>query len=312
MGEDADDGRPRTPAHWTFRTGYGGWRSQWEDLTGLSDAEVGRRQFRRAHGRDPDLEQPRTFNEKIQWYKLNYRRPEMPRMADKLRVRDHVAALGLGHLLNDLYAVYDRADAVDFDALPSAFALKATHGCGWNILCADQRLLDRERARRLMHQWLQRNYFDRGREWSYRDIPPRIIAERFLEDPSRGELIDYKFYCFDGVPTVLFVCAGRYRAGGVRYDAFDMDWRPIPVFKGKPAARLGLPPPAGFAEMVDAAARLSQGWPFLRVDLYQVGARVLFGELTFYPDNGAIPFAPDHYNQWFGDRFRLPAEPVLA
>lgn len=312
MGGDGKAGALAPSHQWGFQGGYGRWHAGREDRRGLSDEEVGRRRFRRAYGREPDLANPRIFDEKLQWYKLYYRRPEMPRLADKLQVREQVSALGLGNLLNDLYGVWDRAEAVDFEALPPAFALKATHGSGWNILCRDQRLLRRDRARQLMAQWLQKNYYAWGREWAYRDIPPRIIAERYLENPGQGELIDYKFYCFDGVPTVLFVCAGRYRPGGVRYDAFDMDWRPIPVFKGKPAAGLGLPRPAGFAEMVDAASRLSSGWPFLRVDLYQVGSRVLFGELTFYPDNAAVPFAPDHYNLWFGERFQLPKEPVLA
>lgn len=277
----------------------------------LSDREVGVRQFRAAYGHDPDLERPRLFDEKIQWYKLFYRRPLMTELADKVRVRAHVAERGLGHLLNDLYGVWERADQIPFEALPPAFVLKANHGCGWNILVRDKRQLDPAAARAKLSHWLGLNYFDRGREWAYKHIPPRILCERYLENAEYGELIDYKFYCYGGEPQVVFVCCGRFGPGGVRYDAYDMDWRRLPVAKGKPAAGLDLPRPANLEEMRAAARALSAGFPFLRVDLYSIEGRITFGELTFYPDNGKVPFRPEAYNRTFGDLMQLPAEPVL-
>jgi hypothetical protein len=232
-------------------------------------------------------------------------------LADKVRVRAYVADRGLRHLLNDLYGVWERAEQIPFEALPEAYVLKANHGCGWNIIVRDKRRLNLTAARARLNQWLGLNYFDKGREWAYRDIPPRILCERYLENAEFGELIDFKFYCYSGEPQVVFVCCGRFGPGGVRYDAYDMDWRRIPVAKGKPVAGLGLPRPANFEEMCAAVRLLSAGFPFLRVDLYSIEGRIYFGELTFYPDNGKVPFRPEAYNRFFGDLMHLPAEPVF-
>lgn len=123
-------------------------------------------------------------------------------------------------------------------------------------------------------------------------------------------MIDYNFYCYGGVPEVVFVCCGRFSPAGVKYDAYDMTWNRIPVCKGKPATNLNFPKPANFAAMHDLARQLSEDFPFIRVDLFSVAGHIYFSELTFYPDNGTVPFTPDHYNRVFGDFFKLPAAPV--
>ena len=167
-----------------------------------------------------------------------------------------------------------------------------------------------ERVRAKLDRWLHRNYYDHGREWVYKHIKPLVICERYLENEEFGELIDYKFYCYGGVPEVIFVCCGRFGPEGVKYDAYDMSWNRIPAFKGKPATGLDLPRPADFEAMRDIARILSAGFPFIRVDLYSVKGRIYFGELTFYPDNGLVPFSPDSYNRFFGDFFVIPEHPV--
>lgn len=295
---------------WIYHVRYGDRTRRMQGWQGLSDREFVMRQFRAVYGRDPDLASPAIFDEKIQWYKLNYRRPLMTDLTDKFKVRNYVEERGLGHLLNELHGVYDRPEEIPFADLPTRFVLKANHGCKWNIICKNKPELDWEAAKRQLAEWLEMNYFDYGREWAYKDIQPRIICERYLENAEFGELVDYKFYCYDGVPKVVFVCCGRFSPGGVRYDAYDMDWEPIPVSKGKPAARLDLARPSEFNEMRDIAHTLSEGFPFLRVDLYSVEGRIYFGELTFYPDNGIVPFSPAQFNRYFGDLFKLPEGPV--
>ena len=263
-------------------------------------------QYKSVYGHFPDLVHPRTFDEKIQWYKLYYRKPILTELSDKHRVRAYVIQKGLGPILNQLYGVYDRVEQIGFDSLPEAFVLKATHGCGMNVICKNKPDLDRDECRRKLKWWLRRIYYHYGREWAYKNIPPRIICEKYLENEEYGELIDYKFYCYGGKPEVVFVCAGRFGPGGVKYDGYDLAWNRIPVHKNRPAAGLNLDRPRLFGEMIEVAARLSEGFPFVRVDLYLVKDRIIFGEMTFYPDNGIAPFSPAEYNYFFGDFFVLP------
>jgi hypothetical protein len=254
----------------------------------------------------PNLESPRTFDEKIQWYKLYYRNPLMVQLTDKYAVRQYVIEHGLEGILNDLYGIFQSAGDIDFDSLPDQFVLKATHGCGMNIICKNKETLDRDKCRSDLQKWLKINFFYVGRAWAYKDIEPRIICEKYLENNEHGELIDYKFYCYADKPEVLFVCAGRFSKDGVKYNAYDMSWNRIHAYKGRPGLPVEFDKPENFDEMVEIATTLCRGFPFVRVDLYSVQGRILFGELTFYPDNGVIPFTPDKYNYFFGDMFQLP------
>ena len=290
----------------------GGLRTAYRNLvwTLVPDRLAVQLQFRKAYRRSLDLSNPVTFDEKLQWYKLYYRRPLMTLLADKCEVRNYVADKGLGHILNERYGVYERFEDIPFDSLPEAFVLKATHGCSWNVICRDKGSLDLAAAARKFKRWLRTNYYRMGGEWAYKHIKPRIICERYLENLAYGELIDYKIYCYDGKPTVLFVCCGRFSPGGVRYDAYDMDWNQIHTFKGKPTAGLNLPRPSNLDDMRTIAERLSEGFPFIRVDLYSIEGNIYFGELTFYPDNGLVPFTPESFNVYFGDFFKLPPHPV--
>ncbi len=262
------------------------------------------------HGRLPDLGHPRTFNEKLQWYKLHYRRPVMARMADKYAVRGYLADRGYAGLLNELYGVFDKVEEIDFASLPERFVLKATHGWQMDLICKNKRDLDWGKCRRLMAGWLKTNHFDVGREWAYKHIPPRIICEKYLENETIGELLDYKFYCFQGKAEAMFVCTGRQSSRGVRYRCYDMNWREIKVIKGKPASEIHVEKPRNFEAMKTIAEDLARGFPFLRVDFYEVGGRVIFGELTFYPDCGLHAFTPDRYNYFWGDLFVLPSQPL--
>lgn len=252
------------------------------------------------------LRRPLTFDEKLQWYKLYYRDARMTTLSDKYEVRNFLQAGGHGGLLNELYGVYDSPDEIDLAVLPGQFVVKATHGSGMNIICRDRKSLDWEKGRGLMKRWLKSNYFYSGRQWAYKNIKPRLICEKYLENEEFHELIDYKFYCYHGRPQVLFVCTGRFQEAGLRYNAYDMHWNRVHVYKGKPGSELDIEKPDTFDAMIAIARDLCRDFPFIRVDLYSIRGKITFGELTFYPDNGVIPFTPDKYNHYFGDFFLLP------
>lgn len=266
--------------------------------------------YLKTHGHFLHLRRPRTFDEKLQWYKLHYRDVRMTTMSDKYEVRGFLQARGYGGLLNELYGVFDSPGEIDLSALPEQFVLKATHGSGMNIICRDRKSLDWEKCRGLMKRWLATNFYHVGRQWAYKNIKPRLICEKYLENEEFGELLDYKFYCFGGRPEVLFVCTGRYGAGGVKYNAYDMNWNRIYAYKGKPCSDLIIEKPDTLEAMIAIAGQLCEGFPFIRVDLYSIRGKIIFGELTFYPDSGTVPFTPDEYNYFFGDLFALP-DPLL-
>ena len=265
-------------------------------------------QYLETYGRFPDLKNPRTFDEKLQCYKLYYRNPLMAVYSDKYKVREYVASQGFGGILNELIGVYATADAINPATLPNSFVLKATHGSAMNIICKDKARLNWIETRAQLTQWLQMDYSRLGREWAYANIPPRLICEKYLENSEQHELIDYKFYCFSGQPELMFVCTGRYNPEGVRYNAYDMQWNLLPLRKGRESSRLTIEKPDTWGQMVEIARALSQGFPFMRVDLYSIEGKVYFGELTFYPDNGKCPFTPDEYNYIYGDLLVLPPQ----
>ena len=256
-----------------------------------------------SYGKLPDLKNPITFDEKIQWYKLHHRNPLMTVMADKIKSRDYVRSLGYDHILNEVYFIKSELGYRDFDNLPDKCVIKANHGSDMNIFYDKKNNANIDEMVKTMKKWLRINRFDHTREWSYKNIEPAVICEKFLINKELGELVDYKFYCYDGKPEVLFVCAGRFSKDGVKYNAYDMDWNRIYVTKGKPGLDIEFEKPDNFEELKKTAAALSKGFPFVRVDLYSVEGKVYFSEFTFYPDTGVIPFSPDEYNKFFGDFF---------
>lgn len=263
-------------------------------------------QFLDRYHRFPDLKNPRTFDEKLQWYKLYYRDPLMTDLTDKYKVREYVKSKGFGGILNELLGIYDKAEDIDPASLPDRFVIKATHGSAMNIICKDKASLDWEAARAQMSKWLKTDYSSCGREWAYRNIRPRLICEKYLENDGHNELIDYKFYCYAGKPHLVFICTGRYSAEGLKYHVYDMHWNRIPVWKGRENSQVAIEKPDTWGVMIDMAGVLSQGFPFMRVDFYSIKGQVIFGELTFYPDSGVCPFTPDEYNFIYGVLFVLP------
>lgn len=257
-------------------------------------------------GHPLDLDDPRDFGAKIQWLKLHYRDPRLPLLVDKYAVRDYVEEKVGGAYLNELLGVWERSRDVAFDTLPERFVVKATHGYGFNIIVEDRRELVPWRARLRLARWLRMNQYWRGSlEWAYRQVPPRIVAETYLEEPGRSTLSDYKFYCFDGEPHLVQVHVER----GARHRScfYDTGWTRQPVrVSSAPPCEDALPRPARFDEMLEVARALADDFPFVRVDLYNLDGRIVFGEMTFYPNEGRRRFRPESWNRTLGGRLRLP------
>lgn len=247
-----------------------------------------------------NLKNPKTFNEKIHWLKLNDRNPEYTQMVDKVAVRDLVEkTIGEEYLIPKL-GVYESYDDIDFDALPNQFVLKANHTSGDVFVCKDKSKLDYKRLKKDIDQWKTKNYYWIHREWPYKHITAKILCEKYMEDESEAELKDYKVLCFNGEPKLIQVMSNR-RRGYYNINHYDINWQPVNIKRKKIDENPdGIPKPDQLDEMVEISRKLSKGLPFSRIDLYNTGEEVLFGEITFYPVSGYMDFADLKTNLMLG------------
>lgn len=279
---------------------YGGYKN-WSDEAFL------KRCYKARMKKALNLENPQTFNEKLQWLKLYNRKPIYTTMVDKHDVKAYVAErIGEEYIIPTL-GVWDSFDEIDFDALPNQFVLKCTHDSGGLVICKDKACLDFEKARKKIEKSLKRDFFSSGREWPYKNVKPRIIAEQFMEDPETQELRDYKFFCFDGVVKALYVASDRQTPGEeVKFDFFDADYNHLNFRNVHKNAKVCPAKPKRFELMKELAAKLSAGVPHLRVDFYEVNGKVYFGEFTFFHMCGWTPFQPEEWDYTFGNWLQLP------
>lgn len=261
--------------------------------------------YKKTTGRELDLKNPKRFTEKTQWLKLNDRKPLCTICADKYAVREYIEKTGHGELLNELLAVYDNADEIDVDKLPDKFVLKATHGSSMNLICKDKKSINWKSKKKIFNLWLKINIYLDGREWAYKDIKPRIIAEKYLEDDS-GNLRDYKFFCFNGKPKIIQVDEDRYSDHRQAY--YTTSWEKYDFYLD--CKTCDLERPKMLDEMLKIAEDLSSPFRFVRVDLYNCNNKIYFGELTFYDASGFYSFHPDKYDFIFGDM--LPIDDAEA
>jgi len=258
--------------------------------------------FLKKFGRLPDLRNPATLNEKLLKLKLeDFGKNELVRQcADKYRVRAYVEDLGLGNCLNDLLAVYDSAEEIDWDSLPESFAMKWNFGCGYNLICRSKEELDRTAARQKLKKWGREPFWAYFSELQYRSIDKKIIVEEYIGSREGVPPEDYKFYCFHGRAYCVMVCVGR-KEGWPRFYFFDRDFGLLRINRDSAEAPedFSLPKPEGLLEAFEIADRLSQGFPFVRVDLYLTERGVRFGEMTFTPaaalDNKRLPETDLHF-----------------
>lgn len=257
-------------------------------------------------GESLSLDDPQTFNQKIQWMKLNGSTPERGRLADKYLVREFVLSkIGDGYLV-PLLGVWSDPDDIDFDNLPDRFVLKATHGCGWNIIVRDKSKLNVHRARRDLRRWLGLDfaYCTDGFELHYTYCEPRVIAEEFL-DTGGLSLVDYKVHMFNDGEPIILVCADRVAGQLPKKAYYTPDWEQLPLREGD-SELFDCPRPSCLKEMMELSRVLAEGFSFVRVDWYVVNGKLYFGEMTFTPASGTKHFVPGEWNYEFGRRIKLP------
>ena len=260
--------------------------------------------FKNFH-RFPNLKDPKTFNEKLQWLKLFNRNPYYTKLVDKYEVKKIVAELIGEEYIIPTLGVWDSADNIDFDKLPDRFVLKATHDSGRVIVCKNKKELDKEWARKEMAKSLKRDFYALTREWPYKDVPRRIIAEEFIEDPS-GDLKDYKFFCFNGVAEFFKVDFDRFTDHKANY--YNKNWNLLPFEEIVCPAnnRVKHEAPENFDKMIEFAEVLSKGLPFARIDFYNNNGKIYFGEVTFFPNSGMGRFNPAKTDIQLGEMIKLP------
>ncbi|WP_295357321.1 ATP-grasp fold amidoligase family protein [uncultured Succiniclasticum sp.] len=279
----------------------------------MPDDEYLKRLFRYRMGYDLNLDNPKTFNEKLQWLKLYDRKPEYTTMVDKYEVKAYVAErIGIQYIIPTL-GVWNHFDEIDFDKLPDQFVLKCTHDSGGIVICHDKEKLDIQKAKNIIEQSLKRNFYSYGREWPYKNVKPRILAEKYMQDKNvcvlRGDLTDYKLYCFEGEPKFCQVIQDR--STNETIDFYDMNWKKEQFtglhFPGKPFPHSNrvINKPVSFDDMKNKAKILSKDMLFVRIDFYDISGRMYFGEITFYPASGFGVFEPDQWNYKLGEMINL-------
>jgi len=275
----------------------------------LSDRLFLKIKYKHIIGEYPNLEHPVGFNEKIQWLKLYHRIPILTQLVDKFEAKQYVSReIGREYVIEN-YGVWDDFDDINFNILPEQFVLKTTHDCGGVVICRDKNSFDFKAAKRKLTKHLTSNHYYTNREWAYKSVKPRIIAEKYFtngsEEGESEELIDYKFSCFSGEPKLLQISTGRFGAG-LRHNFYDMNFQRLNIIKFKGGTTTELEKPEGFEKMIQFAKQLSSIYPFVRIDFYNINGQIYFGEFTFYPGGGFSLFKPDEWEQKAGDWIDLP------
>ncbi len=252
-----------------------------------------------------NLNNPQTFNEKLQWLKLNDQREEYSTMVDKIEAKKYVASIiGEKYIIPTL-GIWDNVNEIEWDSLPNQFVIKSSDDSGGVIVCKDKTTLDIEKARKKLQR--KNNYFKYNKEYPYRNLKHRIIAEEYLEDESKYELKDYKIFCFNGEPRLLFVATDRLKKGEeTKFDFFDLEWNHLPFTNGHPNNPNPIKKPTNFDEMLCIARKLSVGIPQVRIDLYNCNGKIYFGEITFFHWGGTMAFKPKEWDYKLGEMIHLP------
>ena len=274
----------------------------------LSDEAYLKLLFRLKMGYKLDLNNPKTFSEKLMWMKLHDHNPEYSKLVDKYAVKEIVAQkLGERYVIPTL-GVWERPEDIEWEKLPNSFVLKTTHGGGNTgvVICKDKTSFDKDKAITKLKKSLKQDIYKTLREWPYKNVPRRIIAEQYIE-AENNDLPAYKFFCFDGEVKALFIGTER-GTGNVKFDYFDADFNHLDLVQQHPLSGKQIPKPVSFEEMKEVASKLSKGIPHVRIDLYEVKGKVYFGEFTFYHHGGCVPFHPQKWDDVFGSWIQLPSK----
>lgn len=258
--------------------------------------------YRNVFGEKINLKNPQNFNEKIQWLKLFWSNPLVIQCADKYAVREYVENCGCSEILNELYGVYRNTNEINWDSLPEKFVLKTTNSCGTNIICLDINLINKAEAFDKLNRWLKVDYGLVYAEIHYSKIVPRIICEKYIESDDGLFPIDYKIFCFNGIPKYIYV--GVDRETNFKRIFFDTNWNPVNLLKNND--NVIIEKPKTLNEMLKYAKKLSKPFPFVRIDLYESKGKTLFGEMTFTPSGGTANYYTEDALMKLGSMIELP------
>lgn len=263
--------------------------------------------YRRVMGKKLNLKNPQTFNEKLNWLKLYDRNPEYCRMVNKYEVKKYVASIIGEEYIIPTYGVWEKFDDIDFNQLPDQFVLKCTHDSGSVIICRDKNTFDFDNAKKMLSRAIKRNSYLPGREWVYKDMKPRIIAEKLMIEKNRESINDYKFFCFDGTPKCLFIATDRHLGDEhVKFDFYDSQFNHLDIVQLHEQSGKEIEKPLSFNEMLRLSGLLSKGIPHVRIDFYEINGHSYFGEFTFYHHGGTIPFKTKEWDLILGSWINLP------
>ena len=252
-----------------------------------------------------NLSLPVTFNEKLQWLKLFDRNPAYTLLVDKYEVKKYVSKLLGEEYVIPTIGIWKNANEIDFSQLPNQFVLKCTHDSGTIIICKDKNKLNIPEVRRKLNRCIKINYYHEGKEWPYKNVKPRIIAEPYLEDSVTKELRDYKFFCFNGSPYLIQCDYGRFI--NHKRNVYDLNWQFMNIQIHYPFdSSVLIERPISLNKMIDSACILSKNIPFARIDFYEVNGKMFFGEITFYHGSGYERFFPSSWDKILGDMISLP------
>ena len=255
------------------------------------------------------LKHPRKYTEKIQWLKLHDRNPQYTKLVDKILVKDYVSQTISSDIVIPLLKVYDSVDDISLDELPNQFVLKTNHSGGNTgvIVCKDKSQFNLEEAKTKLQNSLRGSAYNLLLEWPYKDVERKVFAEQYMEDET-GNLMDYKFMCFNGEPKFVHICPDRNCGGQIHFDYYDLEWNKLPFAIEHPNSDIITPKPKSFDKMLEYARILSAGKALSRIDFYEIAGKPYFGEITFYPYSGLERFDKDEWNVTLGDWIKLPIE----
>ena len=256
-----------------------------------------------------NLKNPKTFNEKLQWLKLHDRKEIYTTMVDKYEAKKYVASIIGEEYIIPTLGVYDSFDDIDFSKLPNQFVIKCTHDSGGLVIVKEKNKLNIKEARKKINRSLKNNFYYNGREWPYKNVKPRIIIEKYMEDKNNDSRRDYKFFCFNGKPKIMYISEGLENHQTASMSFFDMNFD-LTDCKRKDYKLLNsnIEKPITFEKMKKLACKLSLDIPHIRVDFYEIDGKVYFGELTFFTCSGFIPFENEEWDGKLGDMIELPIE----
>ena len=274
----------------------------------LIDEEYLKQMYKLRVGKDLNLENPKTFNEKLQWLKLYDRNPEYTKLVDKYEVKKYIADTIGEEYVVPTFGVYDSFDEIDFDSLPNQFVIKCTHDSGSLMICKDKSKFNVKKAQKYFTKKLAYNYYWNSREWPYKNVKPRIIIEKYIKSDSNSVPNDYKLLYFNGEYKCAFVVSERFSSSGIKVTFFDKEWNRLPFEREYPSANYNINKPKHYDKIVLLAKKLAKNHIFVRIDFFQVEDMLLVGELTFFPGSGFEPFQPDEWDGKLGEFIKLPID----